>query len=283
MRASKEFLAVYDYCARGLRDVYELDILHYSYELYMAYLNAKRTYDPTRVPRVCFQKWVFMYLRGAIKDGRISESKKNRGNPKSITYYDSCESSVELRDLLNKYDANLLYDTFVIGHTLSHLSKQQGSSLSTIHQLRNKLFRKVRMNVDLSEYYDAIVSHRAPLDYLLKTSGRLLEQITDSKYKDNDLFLLDLKRAMFYASSALKFYHMPLDILSHKTKDITEDVHILVCNAIKIADKDNNKSTHKSLHTIIGCIDSITKRMGMSLQELCGIRFYKNNKGNIFR
>lgn len=268
VRANAEFLDVYKYCAKALHNTYELNIVDYSYELYLSYLSAKKTYDDTREPKVSLPLWVMWYLKGRIKDTRISEAKKSRCPPVIPIKQ---EDHTEIKDLLVKYDGGLLYDYYIHGATLKDIADKEGASLSTIHKLKTRIIERVKMNVDLSDYYDAIVCSKAPYLLLVKATGTLLRHIIDvksTKYMDGKDFITDIKRVMFYTISILKYYKTPIDIIHTQTADMLEDVLYIVCHANKIVEGNDKNSTCFALYNIVGCLDSIAKRMGTSLKEL---------------
>lgn len=271
MRCDPEFLCVYRYCAKALKDGYQLNIINYSYELYLSYLNAKRTFDTTRNGTVTFPLWVFWYLKGRIKDARISENLKNRipPNHKTTTHID--EDAIELKDTLDKYDGALLYDHYIQGETLKDIAASKSVSLSTIHNLKKKTLERVKMNVDLQEYYDTIPISEEPFLLLVKASGDLLGHIVKVKtteYMDMPLLLKDLSKVLWYVVSILKSYKLPIDSTPIKTMDVVEDILYLVCHANKIVDGDNKNTVRHSLYNIVGLLDSIANRSGSSLKEL---------------
>lgn len=273
MTDKKEFMDVYRYCAKALKKTYELNVSEYSYELYLSYLSAKKSHDPLKKPAVSLPLWVFWYLKGRIKDARLSENKKlkQKLHTKGAEYID--EEGIELNEILGKYDnTGILHDHYIKGESLRDLATLKKLTVSSIHKLKNHNLEKVKMNIDLQEYYDALgAPAHNPYIALVKTSGELLRHILKCKktqYLDTKEMLRDVGIILFNVVSILKVYQLPIDVIHTKTMDVVEDILYLVCHANKIVEGADTNSTRHALYNIVGLLDSIANRSGSSLKEL---------------
>lgn len=261
------FNEVYRYCGAFLRRRYGLDIKKYSYDVFMAYLAAQKTFDGER--GVSFLWWCRQYLMARINNILKPKVKLFEYYITNKPHDTINEDKLELLSILKRYDAKILHDYYVAGKTLEEIGKERGIKISMAHKLREDCLARVKMCISFGYYFSEqipIMKTKDAHDHFISVvGGDLLGHFLPSASNKCVDAKKDIFKALYYLLCLMKAAGIPLDSYDPypKTTEIIDDVLNIIHRAAIMYDGTRLKD---SVYFCFGYLSSLAKKAGIDLR-----------------